>query len=135
MQNMLLLILAVTLLPAANDDREVVAMVLSVRGDVQLRRMDLLRPGDQVRVPASGGARLVFLADGHREQLDPGATFKITKSGGTPANAVKREKTNLPPSQLDGLRGLAASARAGVSHVRDVGSPRRRSRRSPSRSS
>ena len=37
--------------------------------------------------------------------------------------AVKCEKTKLPPGQLDGLRALAASARAGVSRVRDVGAP------------
>jgi hypothetical protein len=120
---MLLLIVAVMLLPAANDEPEVVAMVLKVQGDVKLRRMDLLRAGADVHVPAAGSLRLVFLADGHREELMPGATVKITPSGGTPAVAVKCEKTKLPASQLDGLRALAASARAGVSRVRDVGAP------------
>jgi hypothetical protein len=117
---MSLLILTLTLLVAASDKPESVAMVLSVQGDVNLRPMDLLRIGDLVRVPASGSVRLVFLADGHRETLGPGGKVKITESGGTPAEAVKREKSKLPASHLDGLRTLAASARAGVSRVRDV---------------
>ena len=120
---MLLLIVALTLLPAATEGSEVVAMVLNVQGDVKLRRMDLLRAGAEVHVPASGSVRLVFLADGHREQLNPGAKVKLTELGGTPPGAVKREKTNLPANQLDGLRSLAASARAGVSRVRGVGAP------------
>jgi len=98
-------------------------MVLSVQGDVKLRPMDLLRSGDEVRVPASGSVRLVFLADGHRETLNAGGKVKITESGGTPAGAVKRENTKLPASRLDGLRTLAASARAGVSRARDAHAP------------
>jgi hypothetical protein len=117
------LMVALTLLLAVNDDPEPVAMVLSVQGDVKLHRMDLLKSGDEVRVPASGSVRLVFLADGHRETLNPGGKVKITESGATPAEAVKREKSKLPASQLDGLRTLAASARAGVSRVRDPDAP------------
>src|SRR5262249_36812698 len=81
---MLLLLLTSTLWLAASDEPEPVAMVLSVKGDVKLRRMDLLRSGTEVRVPASGSVRLVFLADGHRETLNPGGTVRITESGGTP---------------------------------------------------
>jgi hypothetical protein len=36
---------------------------------------------------------------------------------------LSREKTKLPASQLDGLRAMAESSRAGVSLVRDVGAP------------
>jgi hypothetical protein len=120
---MLSLMVALTLLLAVSDDPESVAMVLSVQGDVKLRRMDLLKSGDEVRVPASASVRLVFLADGHRETLNPGGTVKITESGGEPTTAVTREKSKLPASQLDGLRTLAASARAGVSRVRDPVAP------------
>lgn len=42
---------ALLLFFAASDDSRPVAMVLSVQGDVKLRRMDLLRNGDRVRVP------------------------------------------------------------------------------------
>jgi hypothetical protein len=117
------LIVTLTLLLAASDESEAVAMVLSVHGDVKLRPMDLLRSGDEVQVPASGSVRVVFLGDGHRETLNAGAKVKITESGGTPAEAVMREKTKLPTSQVDGLRTLAESARAGVSRVRDVDAP------------
>ena len=120
---MTFLVLTLTLLVTASDEPEPVAMVLSVQGDAKLRPMDLLRSGTEVRVPASGNVRLVFLADGHRETLNPGRTVKITEAGATPAEAVKREKTKLAGSQIDGLRTMAASARAGVSRVRDVGAP------------
>jgi hypothetical protein len=118
-------ILTMTLLLAASDEPEPVAMVLSVQGDMKLRPMDLLRTGDEVRVPASGNLRLVFLADGHRETLNSGRTVKILETGGTPADAVKREEAKLPAGRLDGLRAMAASARAGVSRVRDLGAPPR----------
>jgi hypothetical protein len=124
-QGMSFLALTLTLLLAAGDEAEPVAMVLSVKGDVKLRPMDLVRSGDEVRVPASGNVRLVFLADGHRETLNSGRTVKITESGGTPAEAVMREKAELPAGRLDGLRAMAASARAGVSRVRDLGAPPR----------
>jgi hypothetical protein len=111
--------LTFALLLPGSDDPEPVAMVLFVQGDVKLRRMDMLRSGDVVRVPASGSVRLVYFADGHCERLKPAATVTITETGGSPAEAVKREKAKLPASHLDGLRSMAASARAGVSRVRD----------------
>ncbi len=114
---------ALLLFFAASDDSRPVAMVLSVQGDVKLRRMDLLRNGDQVRVPAPGSVRLVFLTDGHRETLIPGATVRIADSGGMPAEAVKREGARLAESHLVGLRKLAASARAGVSLIKDLDTP------------
>src|SRR5690349_15241395 len=107
---MSLLAWTLTLVLAASEGPEPVAMVLSVQGDVKLRRMDLLRSGDEVRVPMPGRIQLVFLADGHKETLGAGATVRITPSGGTPAQAVRREAAQLPRSQLDGLRTLAASA-------------------------
>jgi hypothetical protein len=110
---------AMLLFFGASDDSGPVAMVLSVQGDVKLRRMDLLRAGDQVRVPAPGSVRLVFLADGHRETLNPGVTVRIADSGGMPAEAVKREVARLAESHLVGLRKLAASARAGVSRIKE----------------
>jgi hypothetical protein len=120
---MLILTWALAYCIAANDEPEPVAMVLGVQGDVKLRRMDLLREGDEVRLPASGGLRLVFLADGHKEAVRSGATVRITGSGATPAQAVLREASRIPTRQLEGLRGLAASARSGVSRVRDIGAP------------
>jgi hypothetical protein len=120
---MTFLVLALTLLAAQNDEPEPVAMVLAVQGQSKLRQMDFLRPGQELHVPAAGQVRLVFLADGHRETLKSGRAVKITEAGGTPAEAVSREKTKLPASQLDGLRAMAESSRAGVSLVRDVGAP------------
>jgi hypothetical protein len=117
------LILTLALLLAASDEPEPVAMVLSVSGDTKLRRMDLLRPGDEVRVPVKGSVRLVFLADGHRETLSAGNTVKITSAGGTPADAVTREKPSVPAGQVDGLRTMAASARGGVLRARGAFAP------------
>jgi hypothetical protein len=120
---MSLLTVTLTLLLAASDEPEAVAMVLSVQGDVKLRPMDLLRSGDEVQVPSSGGVRVVFLADGHRETLNPGRKVRITESGCMPAEAARREKSKVPTGQLDGLQTLAKSARAGVSRVRDADAP------------
>jgi len=114
---------AMLLFFGVSDDSRPVAMVLSVQGDVKLRRMDLLRAGDQVRVPAPGSVRLVFLADGHRETLNPGVTVRIADAGGMPAEVVKREAARLAESHLVGLRKLAASARAGVSLIKDLDTP------------
>jgi hypothetical protein len=117
---MLLLTLLTALFFTGDQQPEPMAMVLSVQGESKLRLLDLLRAGESVAVPARGGVRLVFLADGHTETLQAGATVKITREGGTPAETVKRETTRLPEGQLDGLRSLAASARSGVSRVRDL---------------
>jgi hypothetical protein len=120
---MLASILAFVSLLRADEPPEPVAMVLTVQGPLKLRRMDLLRPGDEVPVPPLGGVQILFLRDGHKETLKPGFTIRITDSGGAPAEAVQREKTVLPKTQLNGLRTLAASARAGVTRIRDVRAP------------
>jgi hypothetical protein len=120
---MLASILALVSLLRADEPPEPVAMVLTVQGPLKLRRMDLLRPGDEVPVPPLGGVQILFLRDGHKETLKPGFTIRITDSGGAPAEAVQREKTALPKTQLNGLRTLAASARAGVARIRDVRAP------------
>ena len=117
------LLLTFCLLLAADDEPEPVAMVLCVQGDQKLRPLDFVRKGDEVRVPAKGNVQLVFLGDGHRETLTAGHTVKIAESGGTPAEAVKRETAKLPARRLEGLKAIAASARAGVSRVRDLGAP------------
>jgi hypothetical protein len=107
----------------SNEIPEPVAMVLSVEGENKLRRLDPVRAGEVVSVPARGSLRLIFLADGHTETIPAGATVKILESGGTPAEVVKREKTRLPGGQLRGLRSLAVSARSGVSRIRDAHAP------------
>lgn len=121
--SMIAWILAFVSLLRADEPPEPVAMVLTVQGPVKLRRMDLLRPGDEVRIPPLGSVQIVFFHDGHKETLKPGFTVRITESGGAPVEAVQREKTVLPKAQLDGLQTLAASARAGVTRVRDVRAP------------
>ena len=55
------LLMTLTFLLLADEKPEPVAMVLSVQGDGKIRRMDLLRPGDSVSIPAKGSVRLVFL--------------------------------------------------------------------------
>ena len=117
------LVMMLSLLLAADDEPEAIAMVLCVHGDQKLRPLDFVRLGDEVRVPAKGNVQLVFLGDGHRETLSAGKTVKITESGGTPAEAVKREAAKLPARRLEGLKAIRASARAAVSRVRDLGIP------------
>ena len=120
---MLASMLAFVSLIGADEPPDPVAMVLAVQGAVKLSRMDLLRSGDEVAVPTPGSVQVLFLRDGHKETLKPGFTVRITDTGGTPADAVDRDKTVLPKTQLKGLRSLAASARAGVTRVRDIGTP------------
>ena len=45
-----------------------VAMVLTLHGPLTFRRMDLLRPGDEVLVPPLGGVQILFLRDGTRRR-------------------------------------------------------------------
>jgi hypothetical protein len=104
-----------------------VAIVLSIRGEVQLRKAadakirkaaarDFLWPGDRLTVPAEGKAVLVFPASGMREQLKPGAEITIEAKGARPPEAVEL-RTALPASVVDGLRDVRpppGGSRAGV---------------------
>lgn len=101
------LAILLTIVLAASDDRaKPVALVLSVEGRVGLRALDVLRPGDLVRVPAAGRVRLVFRVDGHRETLRTAGTVTVTELGCAPAAAVERENARVPKSQLSGLPAL-----------------------------
>src|SRR4051812_30645627 len=85
-----------------------VAIVLSIRGEVQLRKAadakmrkaaarDFLWPGDRLTVPAEGKAVLVFPASGMREQLKPGVEVTIETRGARPTGAVE-SRAALPAS-------------------------------------
>jgi hypothetical protein len=108
---------------AISDEREPVVMVLDVVGDVNPRRMALLRGGDLVRMPESARVRLVFLGDGHRETLSKAGTVTIAESGCMPADAAIREKSAVPTSRLPGLRAFAPSSRAGVTRLKELEFP------------
>ena len=106
------------------------AMVLATKGAVALVRdkyaprrlgaMTLLRPGDRVRIPDNGEVTIVFLHDGHRERLKADVTVEAKSC--QPAAAVERLKgADLPPANLESLRGLANSSRGAVGVLR--GSP------------
>jgi hypothetical protein len=104
-----------------------VAIILSTRGEVQIRKAadatmrkaaarDFLWRGDRLIVPADGKAVLVFPDPGVREQLKPGVEITIEAKGVRPAAAVA-SRTELPPSVVDGLRDIRpppGGSRAGV---------------------
>ncbi len=128
---MVSLLLSLSLmLPAQADNPEPVAMVLTTQGAPLLERgsdtrrlgaMDLLQPGDKLRVPAGGSVKLVFLADDHKETLKPGTQVSLGVKGCTPADAVEREEeTRLPPESRQNLRELRLSARGGVGVPRSL---------------
>jgi len=108
-----------------------VAIVLSIRGEVQLRKAadatmrkaaarDFLWPGDRLTVPAEGKAVLVFPASGMREQLKPGVEITIEAKGARPRKAVE-SRAALPASVVDGLRDVRpppGGSRAGVAVFR-----------------
>jgi hypothetical protein len=112
---------------AAAEPALPVAMVLDVAGKATLQRsdgpaqvlqtMDLLRPGDRLKV-ADGAVRLVLLNDGHGERLPAKAEVTVGDQGCQPAEAVERLPRKLSAAQLKRLRGLAQSNRAGVGVLR-----------------
>jgi hypothetical protein len=128
-----LLLEAALLLPAA-EPAPPVAMVLTTKRAVTLERggdkprhvgaMDLLGPGDRVRVPDGGEALLVFLGDGHRERLRKKGDVTVNETGCAPAGAVERlEGPRLPADSLRGLREMAVSGRGAVGVPRGEAAP------------
>jgi len=115
-------------LPAA-DTGGPVAMVLSTKGAVtrehgkaaphKIGAMALLVAGDGLNAHKDAEAVLVFLGDGHRERLKGGAKASVQSSGLAPADAAERlPGVKLPPANMESLRDLARSARAGVGVLR-----------------
>src|SRR5262245_34854126 len=122
-------LLLAALLTTAADAPPAVAMVLTVKGTVTLRRgedpakqlgaMDLLRPGDKLSTTPGGEAVLVFLDAGGRERIKPGAAATVGEKGCAPAEAVERQGGGrLSSANLASLRRLARSDRAGVGVLR-----------------
>jgi hypothetical protein len=128
------LLLAAALIAPAADSAPPVAMVLTVKEDVSVtsgqdkpRRLgaaDLLRPGDRLEAAEAGEAILLFLADGHRERLKPGAKASVADKGCTPAEAVETLPVGkLAPVQTDSLRDLSGSSRGAVGILRGDNPP------------
>jgi hypothetical protein len=128
------LILSAVLLPMQLPPGEPVAMVLTARGAVTLQRdkepvrrcgpMALLWPGDRVQAPEGGELSLVLLQDGRRERIKSNSTATIAAKGCTPAEAVEPlSAPKLSPMALEGLRGLAASAKAAIGVTRTIDTP------------
>jgi len=124
-----LAVLAALTLSAADNAPAPVAMVLTTKGTVTLQRepdksgplraMDLLRPGDQLNAGADSEATVVFLADGRRERLKAKAKATVGDKACMPAESVQKlENAPLTAANLQSLRDLAASGRAGVGVLR-----------------
>jgi len=123
-------VIFLTLVFAASvaDGPKPAAMILAITGDVKLlrngaepqqpKRMGLLLAGDKLTTPAAGGCRVVFLVDGHTEDVHPSQTAAIAAAGVSPADAAARATVVVPESALKGLQALAQSGRAGVEIIR-----------------
>jgi len=105
------------------------AMVLTAKGSIVVQRggkelpvavMDLLQPGDIVRVKTGGSAKIVILGDGHREEIPAGAEVKLAPEGCQPPDAVTKEASKLSAAQLTNLRKMAQSQRGGVVVIRSA---------------
>jgi hypothetical protein len=118
------LLLGCVLAVAADEPPASVALVLQgTRVELQrgkkraspLRPNALLRPGDRLKAATDGTAVLVFLADGHRERLRPGQEATVGEKGCRPEKAVELLPVPaLAPANLEALRDLCRSARAGI---------------------
>jgi hypothetical protein len=126
------LLLSSVLLWSKAEAAQPAAMVLSTHGAVtvqhgqgaprKLSALALLHAGDRLAVAAGADARVVILADGHRERLKPGAgPVTVGEKGCGPAAAVERlPGPKLSPANLASLRGLGRSSRGGVVVAREV---------------
>jgi hypothetical protein len=115
------------------------AMVLAVRGAVEVRPVrgaphpaapkDLLYAADRLKVPAEGEVTLIYLGEGSRERVKPGAEVMIGAAGGAPAGSVERLKP-VPPAVSDALRVVRPVAGGGriaaASFRSDAGGAERR---------
>ena len=81
-----------------NLDRTVpAAMILEVRGDVELRSargarplpQTLLYPDDRLALAADAHLQIVFMFDFHKERLEPGRQATIGRTGSSPPDAVR----------------------------------------------
>jgi hypothetical protein len=57
--------------------------------------MDILYPGDTLRVGNDGYIMLVFFADKHTERLKPGCSAVIAGHGCEPARSVEHSKARI----------------------------------------
>jgi hypothetical protein len=104
------------------------ALVLSTKGQVALQRgkgkpgrageASLLFAGDRLRAAKGATLTLVFLADGHRERLRPGAKARVGDRGCEPDEAVERLEPRKPSrAQLSSLLQHARSIHASGGRV------------------
>jgi hypothetical protein len=104
-----------------------VAMVLDVRGRVEVQPMEgashritigeLLYAGERLAVPADGSATLAFLGIGARERLRPAIEATVGPDGCAPSESVAERRAQRPAvaSALKGVRPATdASRKAGV---------------------
>jgi hypothetical protein len=119
----MLALLAFSLPSAEGPAAAPVALVLSAKGDVALQRgkgkpvrageASLLFAGDRLRAAKGAALTLVFLADGHRERLRPGAKALVGDKGCEPAGSVEQLASRKPSrAQLSSLRQHVRSIHA-----------------------
>src|SRR4029078_412377 len=83
------------------------------------RPMDLLNVHDKLKSEAGSEVVLVYLADGHREQIPAKATVTIGKAGCEPESAVKRLSSLKPDNGFQaGLDGIKQRGRGAATVLR-----------------
>src|SRR5437016_398241 len=132
---MLALFSACLILGQPKNPPEPVAMVLTIKGTVTLRRgsadpvrvraITLLHAADKISVAVDGEIVYVLLADGQRERLTAKAQVILGPKGAAPAEAVQRlMRPALPPANLESLRELARSSKGAIGVPRGEAPPR-----------
>ncbi len=105
-----------------------VAIVLEVKGSVQLQRgtdkgrplraLDLLEADDQLQVGNGAAARFVLLVDGTVERTLKGGAVRVGEKGAIPRQSVESVPGNLPSRTLRALREKVRGNRGGLGVLR-----------------
>lgn len=78
------------------------------------RRLDLLRPGDEVSAGPGAGLSVVFVADGHIERLAAGSSIRVAETGGVDARGtVERRPSGMSEPNLQAFRDRIRGGRIG----------------------
>jgi hypothetical protein len=84
----------------------------------RLAIMDLLYPGDQITTPSGSKVLVVFTADQHRAEVQPGMKATLTRDRFTPETAAKRIDSNHSPIVAERLQELQRSGRGATAVLR-----------------
>ena len=129
---MIALVISVSCVVAAPPAERPAAMVLDLRGQVELVKPDgqsqpaklgdLVYPGEILRVPSSGSATLAIMGAGAQEQLKPGTEATIKPGGCTPPESVAQRIEQKPAvaKALKSVKPAPGDGRKAAVSMREV---------------